>query len=221
MVIAAMLPQAIQFQTDDGLTLECEIRTPDEPPRGVAVICHPHPLHGGSKDHPLLWAIRIELAHRRFVVLSFNFRGVMGSEGEFGGGLEEIADVKAAVGRAREEFDGATFVAGWSFGAHVALREAIDDERVDALALVGLPTVDSTLPPLPDADRLRAYARPVLLLAGAADQFSPEPDLRSLAGELPSAIVEIVPGADHYFGRREREAGKIVAEFAERVLATR
>lgn len=213
-----MVPQAIQFQTEDALILEGEVRTPDEPPRGVAVICHPHPLHGGSKDHPLLWAIRIELARRQFVVLSFNFRGVMGSEGQFGGGVGEVGDVRAAVGRAREEADGPTLVAGWSFGAHVALREAIDDERVEALALVGLPTVDSTLPPLPGGDRLKAYPRPVLLLSGAADQYSPEADLRSLAGDLGNATLEVVPGADHYFGRREREAGRIVAEFAERAV---
>lgn len=213
-----MVPQGIRFQTEDGLTLEGEVRTPDGEARGVAVICHPHPQFGGSKDHPLLWAIRIELALRGFVVLTFNFRGVMGSEGEFGGGVQELADVRAAVGRAREEMDGPTFLAGWSFGAHVALREAIDDERVAALALVGMPLVDTTLPPLPDPDRLRAYRRPVLLLAGDADQHCPEMDLRSLAEMFGNATVEVVPGTDHYFPKREREAGRIVAEFAVRAI---
>lgn len=213
-----MLPQGIRFLTGDGLTLEGEVRTPHGEARGAAVICHPHPQFGGSKDHPLLWAIRIELAHRGFVVLSFNFRGVMGSEGEFGGGIGELADVRAAVDRAREESDGPTFLAGWSFGAHVALRAAIDDERLAALALVGIPLVDTTLPPLPDPDRLRAYDRPVLLLSGGADQYSPEPDVRALAGQLSHATVVIVPDADHYFAKREREAGAIVAEFAGRTI---
>jgi alpha/beta superfamily hydrolase len=215
-----MVPQAIRFKTDDGLTLEGEVRMPDGTPRGSAVICHPHPQHGGSKDHPLLWAIRIELAQVGFAVLSFNFRGVMGSEGQFGGGIAEVADVRAAVGRAREEAEGPTFVAGWSFGAHVALREAIDDERVAALAVVGMPLLDAALPPLPDPDRLATYTRPVLLVAGEADQFSPEPDLKKMARDLGNATVEIVPGTDHYFGRREREAGKIVAEFAVRAIET-
>jgi uncharacterized protein len=216
MVIAAMVPQAIDFQTEDGLTLEGEVRLPDEPSRGAAVLCHPHPRFGGSKDHPLLWAIRIELAHRRFAVLSFNFRGVMGSEGEFGGGVGEMSDVRAAIGRARQESDGPTFLAGWSFGAHVALREAIDDDRVAALALVGIPLLDPTLPALPDPDRLAAYDRPVLLLAGSEDQYCPEPNLRKLAGGLANARLEIVPAANHYFSRKEREAGAIVAKFAER-----
>ncbi len=213
-----MLPQGISFLTEDGLTLEGEVRTPDGEARGAAVICHPHPQLGGSKDHPLLWAIRIEMAHHGFVVLSFNFRGVMGSEGEFGGGMGELADVRAAVGRAREESDGPTFVAGWSFGAHVALGAAIDDDRVAALALVGLPLRDTTLPPLPDPDQLRAYERPVLFLSGGADQYSREADVRALAGRLTDATVEIVPYADHYFAKREREAGRIVAEFAERTI---
>ena len=213
-----MLPQGIRFLTGDGLTLEGEVRTPDGEARGTAVICHPHPQFGGSKDHPLLWAIRIDLAHRGFVVLSFNFRGVMGSEGEFGGGIGELADVRAAVGRVREESDGPTFLAGWSFGAHVALRAAIDDERLTALALVGMPLVDTTLPPLPDPDRLGAYDLPVLFLSGGGDQYSPEADVRTLAGQLSHATVVIVPEADHYFAKREREAGAIVAEFAERTI---
>jgi alpha/beta superfamily hydrolase len=211
-----MVPQGIRFQTEDGFMLEGEVRRPDGEARGSAVICHPHPQFEGSKDHPLLWAIRIELAHRQFIVLSFNFRGVMGSEGEFGGGIQELADVRAAVSLAREETDGPTFLVGWSFGAHVALREAIDDDRVGALALVGIPLPDPALPPLPDPDRLGAYRHPVLLLAGDADQYCPQAELRRLAEKLNDATVEIVPGADHYFPKREREAGTIVAEFAVR-----
>jgi alpha/beta superfamily hydrolase len=218
MVIAAMVPQRIEFQTDDDLTLEGELRMPDGSAPGAAVICHPHPQFGGSKDHPLLWAIRIELAKRDFAVLSFNFRGVMGSEGEYGAGVAEVTDVRAAVGRARREVAGPTFVAGWSFGAHVALREAVEDDRVEALALVGIPLLDSSLPPLPEDDALGGYVRPVLLLSGGADGFSPEPELRHLEEKLGRATIEVVPGADHYFAKREREAGRIVAEFAARAI---
>jgi hypothetical protein len=67
---------AISLRTDDGLTLEGEVHRPDATPaaKANAVICHPHPQHGGSKDHPLLWAIRISLVKRGFVVVTFNFR---------------------------------------------------------------------------------------------------------------------------------------------------
>ena len=209
------------FTTDDGLTLEADLWLPDGPALGSAVVCHAHPRFGGSKDYPLLWGIRIELVRRGFAVLAFNFRGVMGSEGDFAGGVDEVLDVRAAVGRARMAAEGPTVVCGWSFGAHVALRACLDDERVAGLALVGMPLTgaDPTLPSFPDPDRLRSYARPVLLLAGGDDPYCPASDLKVLAETLPDARIHIVPDADHYFRRQEREAGGIVATFAAEVAA--
>jgi alpha/beta superfamily hydrolase len=212
--------ERVTFRTDDGLTLEGELWAPDAAALGPAVLCHPHPRHGGSKDHPLLWSIRIELVRRGFAVLSFNFRGVMGSEGRYGGGEEEPADVRAAVTRAGEAVDGPTFVCGWSFGANVALRTALDDQRIEALALVGVPLSDASpeVPPLPDAGGLASFARPVLLLAGDADPFCPPHALLELAGALANPTVTIVEGANHFFSKREREAAEIVGRFAETTL---
>jgi alpha/beta superfamily hydrolase len=208
---------AIRFETEDGCSLEGELREPDGAPRGTAVICHPHPRHGGSKDHPLLWNIRNDLAGRGLTVLSFNFRGVMGSAGEHGGGVDELHDVRAAITRVRDEADGPTVVAGWSFGANVALREAVDDDRIAALALVGFPVDDPLgLPEPPDRETLAAFDRPVLFLSGAADQFSPVPALTRLARRLPRGEVEIMANTDHFFGKREREAAEIVGAFFER-----
>ena len=215
--------QAITFETEDGLNLEGEVRLPDGEAVASAVLCHPHPQYGGSKDHPLLWAIRIELAARGFAVLSFNFRGVMGSEGSFGGGVDEVKDVRAAVTRARQAAGGPTFVCGWSFGAHVALRAATDDERIAALALVALPLHDTSvdlpaLPILPDPRQLQRFDRPVLLLAGDSDPYCPVPELLVMAGRLPRSTVEIVSSADHYFAKRERVAAEIVGAFAGQVI---
>ena len=207
----------ITFETEDGVLLEGELRLPEGDRAAPAVICHPHPEFGGSKDHPLLWAIRNELASKGFVVLSFNFRGVMGSGGVHGGGLEELKDVRAAVGRAHQEQVGRVFVCGWSFGAHTALREAMDDERVGSLALIGMPLGETRgqIPDLPDRGRLKALDRPVLLVAGEADPFCPVPEVRALGRRLPPARVEILPGTDHFFWRREQEVARIVASFAE------
>jgi uncharacterized protein len=208
---------ALTFRTEDGLTLEGELRV-DGVARGSAVICHPHPLHGGSKDHPVLWALRIELARRGFAVLTFNFRGVMGSEGSHGGGIPEVNDARAAIGRVREESRGPTFVCGWSFGASVALREAVHDDRVGALGLLGFPLASSLpleMPPLPEPAELGRFDRPVLFVSGDADPYSPAPELRALGGRFDDATVEIVAGTDHYFPKREREAAALVAAFAE------
>ncbi len=212
--------EAIRFTTEDGVSLEGELRRPDGVPGGSAVLCHAHPRHGGSKDHPLLWAIRNALADVGLVVLSFDFRGVLGSGGTYGAGRAEIRDVAAAVARVRREAEGPTLACGWSFGALVALIEATRDPAVAALALVGLPLGDTglQLPDPPTASELRALRRPVLLLSGQGDQFSPRPDLEGLARRLPNAELRIVPGTDHFFWRREARAAEAVASFAERAL---
>jgi alpha/beta superfamily hydrolase len=211
----------IAIQTEDDLNLEGLVRMADGPPRAAAVLCHPHPLHGGSRDHPILWAVRSELAGRSFAVVSFNFRGVMGSEGSYGDGADEMMDVRAAVGAAQAVVSRPVFLFGWSFGASVALREAIDDPRVGALALLGFPLEDSSLvlPPPPSLERLRAFDRPVLLIAGDADPYCPVPRLLELGGALPGAEIEIVSGGDHFLPRREREMAELVGAFAEARIA--
>jgi alpha/beta superfamily hydrolase len=213
----------VRFVTEDGVQLEGELRMPDGPTRASAVLCHPHPRHGGSKDHPILWAIRNALANRGFGVLGFNFRGVMGSGGAFGGGRLEVRDVRAAIDRVGMEAPGLPLLlVGWSFGASVALREALDDARAGALALIGTPLRpgDIELPSLPPATELHAFARPVLFVAGSGDGFCPADDLRIYAAALPRATVKILEGTDHYLWRREHEAATLVADFAEASLVS-
>jgi uncharacterized protein len=214
--------EAIRFVTDDGVSLEGELRRPEGEPAGSAVICHAHPRHGGSKDHPILWAIRTAVAQRGFVVLAFNFRGTMGSAGTYAGGRAEIKDVDAAIGRVRQEAEGPTLVCGWSFGAAVALREALGDERVSALALIALPLdpADIDVPPVPAAAELRTFRKPVLLLAGEGDVYCPRPRLESLGRGLPNAEVSILAGTDHFLWRREKEAAEAVGAFVDRVFGT-
>lgn len=214
--------EPVTFATEDGVRLEGELRSPHEPPRGSAVICHAHPRHGGSKDHPVLWAVRNELAGKRgFETLGFNFRGIMGSGGSYGGGHDEIEDVRAAVGFVRERVDRPTLLFGWSFGASVALREALEDLRVSALALFGLPLRpnDLNLPPLPEASELTRLDRPMLLLAGEHDEYCPADELRAYGGGV--AEVVILEGVGHYLSRRERDAATIVGDFADQRITDR
>jgi hypothetical protein len=212
--------EPVRFGTVDGVSLEGEIRRPETPPVASAVICHAHPRHGGSKDHPILWALRNDLASRGFVVLAFNFRGTMRSAGTYGAGHAETRDVDAAIGRVREDAAGPTLVSGWSFGANVALREAVTDDRVGALALIGLPLEpgDIEIPPTPGPSELRAYARPTLLLAGEGDVYCPRPRLESLGRTMRKAEVVIVPGTDHFLWRREKAVAETIGSFAVRAL---
>jgi alpha/beta superfamily hydrolase len=212
--------EPVRFGTVDGVSLEGEIRRPETAPVASAVICHAHPRHGGSKDHPILWALRNDLASRGFVVLAFNFRGTMRSAGTYGAGHAETRDVDAAIGRVREDAAGPTLVSGWSFGANVALREAVTDDRVGALALIGLPLEpgDIEIPPTPGPSELRAYARPTLLLAGEGDVYCPRPRLESLGRTMRKAEVVIVPGTDHFLWRREKAVAETIGSFAVRAL---
>jgi alpha/beta superfamily hydrolase len=154
--------------------------------------------------------------------MSFNFRGVLGSGGTYGGGRAEVRDAAAAVERVREEApDAPTLVCGWSFGGNVAFREAVQDPQVAALALVGLPLGEPglDLPDLPSDAELRAFKRPMLLVSGQGDQYSTRPDLEAVVRRLPHAELEIVPGTDHFFWRKEHTVAELIGGFAERLLA--
>jgi len=104
----------------------------------------------------------------------------------------------------------------------VALREAVEDDRVAALALVGVPLGEThvALPPLPDRASLRALDRPVLIVVGAADPFCPVPEARGLARRIPGARLEVLPDTDHFFWRREAEVAALVGGFMEEALFT-
>ena len=212
----------VRFRTSDGVLLEGELREADGTPTGTAVLCHAHPSFEGSKNHPVLWAIRNHLAARRGLhVLAFNFRGTMGSEGAHGGGVPELADIDAAIARVRAEAEGPTVVAGWSFGANVALRHAVHDERVAALALVALPLgpgAVSDLPPPPPREDLQRLAAPVLLVAGSLDRLTSVNELQALANRIPRARLLILPGTGHYFERREAELAEVIGDFVGPVL---
>jgi alpha/beta superfamily hydrolase len=212
---------SVRFLTSDGVSLLGELRSAEGSPRGTAVLCHPHPRLGGSKDHPLLWAIRNDLAGRRgLTVLAFNFRGVRGSGGEHGSGREELRDVAAAVDRVREEADGPTVLVGWSFGASVALRHAISDPRVAAVAGLGLPLSEAAgqLPEVPHPGALERFETPVLLVAGDHDPICPVEALRAVASRLPRAWTLVVPGGDHFLARRERDVAARIGEWVDRTL---
>jgi alpha/beta superfamily hydrolase len=210
----------VRFTTADGLSLEGELRGADGAPRGTAVLCHPHPEHGGSKDHPILWAIRNDLAAKRgLTVLGFNFRGVMGSEGVHGAGEAELADVAAAVDRVRQENEGPTVLIGWSFGAWVSLRHAVSDPRIAALALVAMPVGKvSERRPLPELGNLEHLSVPALLVAGDGDAICPIDGMRNLASWIPAAETVVLEGTDHFFGRRERELAETIGDWVDRVL---
>ncbi|MGH7330414.1 MAG: alpha/beta hydrolase, partial [Candidatus Binataceae bacterium] len=137
-----MKEQRVTFKSGD-LTLEGMIAYPrDSGPYRAAVVCHPHPLYGGSMYNNVVDAVLEALHARGFATLRFNFRGVGESEGEFDNGNGEADDAIAAVHflTTQTEVSGAGAVlAGYSFGAITAVRAAASVEKVTAIVTVALP----------------------------------------------------------------------------------
>ncbi|HUY19426.1 MAG TPA: alpha/beta fold hydrolase [Candidatus Binataceae bacterium] len=211
-----MKEERITFKSGSGeLTLEGMIALPDGAgSHRAAVVCHPHPLYGGSMHNNVVDAVLEALHASGFATLRFNFRGVGQSEGEFDNGMGEAADAVAAVRfltTHKGVGDAGAVLAGYSFGAATAVRAAGGVEEVAAIVTVALPLG------MIDPTALGAIAKPIVLLAGDRDSYCPANDLAALAGRLgPLARLKLIPGADHFFGGREPE---IVAALGE-ALAT-
>jgi alpha/beta superfamily hydrolase len=210
----------------EPLRLEGVIHIPagGTPPRAAVVLCHPHPLHGGSMEVPVILTIARELARRGMAALRFNFRGVGRSEGSFGGGVAELADVAGAVEylAARSDVDpGRLYLLGYSFGASVGLRHAEADPRLGGIVALCLPLGEMSIGSLHE-DFWREYTRPKLFLAGDRDHVCPLSELRPLVEALPEPKrLVVLEGADHFLWGREQEVANHVAGFLDGLAGSR
>jgi hypothetical protein len=172
-------------------------------PAFAAVVCHPHPLFGGTMHNKVVYQAAKALHERGASILRFNFRGTGQSEGEHDKGRGEQDDVRAALDYLATEFPGKPIVlAGFSFGSWVGLRVGCNDARVDKLIGLGLP-VDKT-----DMSFLRACAKPKLLIQGGNDQFGARANIETLYATLPEPKhLVIVDGVDHFFTGRLDQIG--------------
>jgi alpha/beta superfamily hydrolase len=174
------------------------------------VVCHPHPLFGGTLHNKVVFHTMKALNGFGFPVLRFNFRGTGLSQGEHDHGNGEVEDVRAALDWLDAEFHLPLLFAGFSFGAAVGLRAACSDARVHAAIGVGTPVVpvaaDSEAPRVYTYDFLRDCAKPKLFVSGARDQFGPRSKLAELMASLPEPKkLVLIEGADHFFEGRLRE----------------
>ena len=171
----------------------------------AALVCHPHPLYGGTLHNKVVFHTMKALNHFGFPVLRFNFRGTGLSEGEHGHGIGEVEDVRAALDWLQSEFTLPVIFAGFSFGAAVGLRAAYSDDRVSALIALGLPAV-AVEDRLYDFEFLRACHKPKVFVSGSRDQFGPPGKLEALVDTFadPKKLVRIAAG-DHFFEGRLKE----------------
>jgi alpha/beta superfamily hydrolase len=179
----------------------------------AAVVCHPHPLYGGTLHNKVVFHAMKALNGFGFPVLRFNFRGTGLSQGEHGHGQGELDDVRTALDWVDHEFHLPLIFAGFSFGAAVGLRAACPDTRVKAAIGLGLPVTpidDRTY----DFAFLATCAKPKLFVSGDRDQFATPAKLEAVVRTAadPKKLV-LIAGGDHFFEGRLREMREAVEQW--------
>jgi alpha/beta superfamily hydrolase len=166
-----------------------------------AVVCHPHPTYGGSMHNNVVEAVLAAMWQAGYATLRFNFRGVGASEGEYDGGEGEALDARAAIKFIASQpgvLADRIVLAGYSFGAAVAMRVGLTEPAVAQIIAVALPVG------MMASGTAGISKKPVLLVSGNSDSYSPEAQVRAVAATLgPLARVTIIAGADHFFGGYE------------------
>jgi alpha/beta superfamily hydrolase len=211
----------------DGPTgrLEALLNAGAENATHAAVVCHPHPLFGGTLHNKVVFHTMKALNSFGFPVLRFNFRGTGLSQGQHDQGNGEVDDVRAALDWLDAEYHLPLVFAGFSFGAAVGLRAACADARVRAVIGVGTPVgpvvADSEVPRTYTFEFLQECMKPKLFVSGARDQFGPRAKLEALIASVPEPKkVVMIEGADHFFEGRLRELRDAIETWVrERVIA--
>jgi uncharacterized protein len=184
----------------------------------AALVCHPHPVYGGTLHNKVVFHTMKALNSFGFPVLRFNFRGAGLSEGEHAHGEGELDDVRVALDWLEREYRQPIVFAGFSFGAAVGLRAACPDARVRALISLGTPVA-----PIDDRrydfDFLAACTKPKLFVSGSRDQFAPRPQLERMFASFPeSKKLVIIEAADHFFEGRLRELRETIESWVRETV---
>lgn len=200
------------------------VKEPDAPARGAAIVCHPHPLHGGTMHTKAVYRAAQGLNEAGLATLRFNFRGVGTSTGSHDEGVGEQDDVRAALDWLEAEYPHLPLiVGGFSFGSMVALSVGAEEDRVVGLFGLGLP-VD--LDDRYDYGYLATAGKPVLVVQGENDEFGSGQQVADGLAPLGAHITVVrVPGADHYFDGRLEELRDAIRGYYDagpgaRLLAT-
>lgn len=176
--------------------LEALLEEPeDTPPVEAAVVCHPHPQHGGTMHNKVVYRIARGLRRAGCVVLRFNFRSVNLSEGVYDSGIGELEDARACLAHLRARYPELPFtLAGFSFGSRIALRIACARAGARRAIAVGFPTIYQ------DHDYLDHCTVPRIFIQSTHDQYGPVDQLKPFVESLPEPRkLILIEARDHFF----------------------
>ena len=191
-------PRRIESYLLDGAAgkIECLLEEPETgPAREACLICHPHPLYGGTMHNKVVYRMARALRRSGSVALRFNFRGVGRSEGAHDNGAGELEDARRLFEWLQARYPalpGST--AGFSFGSRIALRLGCEVDARRSIA-AGLPTRNS------DFEYLKTCGVPKIFVQSTQDEHGPRAELEALyASFAEPKQIRWVPAADHFFG---------------------
>lgn len=183
----------------------------------AAMVCHPHPLYGGTMHNKVVYHAAKALNGLGFPVLRFNFRGTGRSEGQHDGGHGERDDVRCALDWLQREFGLPVVFAGFSFGAAVGLHVCCPDLR--AVALISLGTPVSAEGRNYRYAFLEACAKPKLFVSGGADPYGPRDVLQEIVAraQSPKELV-LIEGTGHFFEGKLEDMRRVLEGWLKQIL---
>ena len=209
-----MYPKGNLFIPASHGQLEAILKEPDGEPNGIALVCHPHPLGGGTMHNKVVFRAAAGLVDAGLTTLRFNFRGVGASTGDHEdvtGGREDVRD---ALDYLADEYPGQPItLAGFSFGSRTGMEVGMSDERVVRLISIGTP-VDK----YGDYEFLTAVRKPILFVHGDKDEFGAVENVRRLADQIPTAELVVFENCGHFFDEHLTELRDTVRDWTERKL---
>jgi uncharacterized protein len=199
------------FLDGPGGRLEAILWTPARPgtPALAAVVCHPHPLYGGTLHNKVVYQTAKSLDVLGIPILRFNFRGAGLSAGAYDRGWGEQGDVQAALDFVAAEFPKSPLLlAGFSFGSWVGLRVGCAHPRVAELIGLGIPVNSS------DFSYLWSCTKRKLFVHGANDEHGARPKVKELVSALPGEnSLVFVENADHFFAGHLNQLDRAITEW--------